>query len=93
MSYISGIYPQTFLHLHAIMEEIIEYLKNKTYPQHVKTLFEKRNFRRLCTDYAIRNDGVLLKKGKRVLNDDELQRVLDSVHSQPHGGHLGVNKT
>jgi hypothetical protein len=74
------------------MDEVKEYLLNKRYPENVNTEFTKRNFRRKCQGFKLKN-GVLLKDGKRVLFGHELEAALESVHSQTHGGHLGVNKT
>jgi hypothetical protein len=59
----------------------------------MKSDFDKRNFRRLCARYVINDNGMLFKDGKRVLNECELEKVLKSIHNQPHGGHLGINKT
>ena len=74
------------------LEEIKTYILKNEYPSRLKNVHEKRNFRRLCVGYTL-DSGALMKDGKRVLGDSELDDVLNSVHSQPHGGHLGINKT
>lgn len=79
--------------LQLTMEGIACYLKTKKYPKHITSNCDKRNFRRLCKTFTLDEAGQLVKNGLRVINADELERVLESVHAQVHGGHLGINKT
>jgi len=76
--------------------EIKEYLTKKTYPKRMKLEWQNRNFRRDCRNFLVQK-GILFRKGKgtnlRALRERELEEVLESIHSLPHGGHLGINKT
>lgn len=77
--------------------EVKNYIQRGIYPKRIrKSETKKRNFRRDCKKFKVR-DGVLFfsSKGKdlRVVAEKEKIDILKSIHAQPHGGHLGINKT
>lgn len=86
-------------------EEIIAFLNSnvdrKVWPESVKTKQDiklaKRNFRAKCSKFCV-VEGTLhymhKKHGSlRVIHKSEKDQVLKACHSDPTGGHMGVNKT
>ncbi|KAK3587097.1 hypothetical protein CHS0354_023552 [Potamilus streckersoni] len=75
--------------------EIREYLTKKSYPKRMKLEWQKK-IRRDCRNFLVQK-GILFRKGKGTnlygLREKGLEEVLESIHSLPNGGHLGINKT
>ncbi|XP_071943839.1 uncharacterized protein [Antedon mediterranea] len=72
------------------------YLQNNVYPVNYSEIL-KRSLRRKAKNFTILRDILYYKQHSgrllRVLLPKEKNEVLNSIHKQAHGGHLGVNKT
>lgn len=78
-------------------ESIKLFLRQNKYPKAIKSKTKKRNFRRKCQDFLVVN-GTLHYRGKfkrtlRVLKVTDVDYVLEKIHTDEPGGHLGINKT
>lgn len=74
-----------------------KHIQRGIYPKRVrKSETKKRNFGRDCKMFKVK-DGVLFYSFKgndlRVVTEKENKDILQSIHAQPVGGHLGINRT
>ena len=70
----------------------------RSWPSHVKSKNDKRNFRQKCDKFVVVNGTLHYKHKKhghvRVVLDTEKDTILQACHKSPaDGGHFGINKT
>jgi len=80
-------------------KEIVDFVKDGKYPQlHEKCKDKKRNFRRKCKSFILKNNELYYAKIKsaahlKVILKGNTEGIINSVHTADIGGHLGVSKT
>lgn len=71
-----------------LVDEYVEFLTNKNYPEWVKEQRRQSNFRRDCLRFTLL-DGSLMRDNKRVLKTDEMLKKSRDIHVS--SGHLNVD--
>ncbi len=77
--------------------EIHDFLLHQRYPPRCKSdKGRKKNFRSVCKKYTLLDNLLFYSysgKNLRVVKEDEVKQLINSLHTEEHGGHVGVSKS